>query len=209
MKNWFISLVTGVSLLAAGAVTAQTPITGDAARGKAAAGVCAACHGLDGSAPANPLWPKLSEQGGPYIVQQLQAFKSGERQDPLMTPQAAALTEQQMHDLAAYYASLQMRPNEADPTLVELGERIYQGGLADKGVAACAACHSPTGAGNPAAAYPRIGGQHAAYLTKALTEYRSGQRQTDVNRIMRDIAAKLSDQEIKAVASYAAGLYRR
>lgn len=204
MNKWLIALVAGTALAAAGTVSAQ----GDAAAGKQKAAVCAACHGADGNS-SNPEWPSLAGLGAPYIVQQLQAFKEGVRQDPLMTPQAKTLSEQDMQDLAAYFAAQTMQPGGADPELAQVGEQIFRGGIPAKGVPACAACHGPTGAGNPAAGYPRLGGQQPVYMVKALNAYRSGQRTTDPASMMRDIAAKLSDDEIRAVASYASGLYRR
>ncbi len=204
MNKWLIALVAGTALAAAGTASAQ----GDAAAGKQKAAVCAACHGADGNS-GNPEWPSLAGLGAPYIVQQLQAFKEGVRKDPLMTPQAQALSEQDMLDLAAFYAAQTMQPGGADPELAEAGEQIYRGGIPAKGVPACAACHGPAGSGNPAAGYPRLGGQQPVYMVKALNAYRSGQRTTDPASMMRDIAAKLSDDEIRAVASYASGLYRR
>ncbi len=205
MKNWCLKVLFGGALAL---VATTTFAQGDVQAGQAASAVCAACHGANGVS-SNPEWPSLAGLGETYIFRQLQAFKSGERKDPLMSPQAQALNEQQMQDLAAYYASLgQMQPAGASEELVELGEQIYFGGLPEKGVPACAACHGPVGAGNPAAAYPAIGGQQPVYLVKQLTAYRLGERATDPNSMMRDIAGKLSDEEIQAVSSYAAGLYR-
>jgi cytochrome c553 len=204
MNRWLTALLACAALAAAGAAYGQ----GDVAAGKQKAGACAACHGADGNS-SNPQWPKLAGLGEQYIVRQLKAFKSGERQSPMMTPQAQPLNEQDMQDLAAYFSSLTMQPGAADPKLAKVGEQIYRGGIPAKGVPACAACHSPTGAGNPAAGYPRIGGQHAVYLANELSAYRAGQRTTDPAGVMRDIASGLSDDEIRAVASYASGLYRR
>jgi|HigsolmetaAR202D_1030399.scaffolds.fasta_scaffold12703_3 Cytochrome c553 len=204
MKNWLIALAAVAAIAVTGAASAQ----GDAAAGKQKAAVCSACHGPDGNS-VNPEWPSLAGLGERYIVAQLTAFKNGGRSNPLMTPQAQALSEQDIRDLAAYFASQTMKPGEADPSLVKAGEQIYLGGIGAKGVPACAACHGPTGAGNPQSAYPRIGGQQAVYLALQLQAYRSGARATDPNNMMRDIASKLSDDEIKAVAAYASGLYRR
>lgn len=204
MNKWLTALVAGVALVAAGNAFAQ----GDVAAGKQKAAACAACHGADGNS-ANPEWPSLAGLGEPYIVRQLKAFKEGTRQNPLMTPQAQPLSEQDMQDLAVYYSSLTMQPGGADPELAKVGEQIYRGGIPAKGVPACTACHGPTGAGNPAAGYPRLGGQQPVYMVNALNAYRSGQRTTDPANMMRDIASKLSDDEIRAVASYASGLYRR
>lgn len=203
MKNWLIGLAAGTALALAGAAAAQ----GDASAGKQKSAVCTACHGADGNSAA-PVWPNIAGLGEVYIVRQLKAYKSGERQDPQMAPMAQPLSEQDMLDLAAYYSSQVMRPTGADESLVELGGSIYGSGIPDKNVPACTACHGPAGAGIPSAGYPRIGGQHATYLVGALEKYRSGERDTDPASMMRDIASRMSDEEIRAVSSYAAGLYR-
>ncbi len=205
MKNWLIALFTAVAIGATATASAQE---GDVTRGQQKAAVCAACHGVDGNS-TNPVWPKLAGLDQRYIFTQLMHYQNGERQDPLMTPQAQALNEQDMRDVAAYFASQTMQPGGADESLVELGQSIYRGGIADKGVPACMACHGPAGSGIPTAGFPRIGGQHAPYVAAQLQAYRSGARATDPNRMMRDIAQRLSDEEIRAVASYVEGLYRR
>ena len=128
---------------------------GDAEAGKAKSAPCAACHGADGNS-VNPTWPKLAGQGAPYLVEQLEMFKDGTRANALMAPQAAALSEQDMHDLAAFYASQTGSPGAADPELVEMGEAIYRGGIIDKDVTACTACHLPNGAGNLPAKFPKL-----------------------------------------------------
>lgn len=204
MKRWLTPLVACAALAIAGSAFAQ----GDSNAGKQKAAACAACHGVDGNS-TNPEWPSLAGLGERYIVRQLQLFKSDERQNPLMTPQAKPLSEQDMADLAAYFNSLNMQPGGADPQLAEVGEQIWRGGIPEREVPACAACHGPAGEGNPPAAYPRLGGQQAVYLANSLNAYKSGQRDTDPAGIMRDIASQLSDEEIRAVASYASGLYRR
>lgn len=204
MKRWLTMLVACAALAAAGTASAQ----GDINAGKQKAAACAACHGADGNS-SNPEWPSLAGLGERYIVRQLQLFKNDQRQNALMTPMAKPLSEQDMADIAAYYSSLSIRPGGADPKLVEVGEHIWRGGLPERQVPACAACHGAAGEGNPPAAYPRLGGQQAVYLANSLTAYKSGQRTTDPASIMRDIASKLSDEEIRAVSSYASGLYRR
>jgi cytochrome c553 len=205
MKNWLLALFAAAALGTAGSVSAQE---GDIERGQAKANACAACHGADGNSQ-NPQWPKLAGLDQRYIFTQLQAYQSGERKDPMMTPQAQPLSEQDMRDLSAFYANQAMAPGAADEALAEQGERIYRGGIADKGVAACMACHGPAGNGIPSAGYPRIGGQHAEYVATQLQRYRAGERTTDPNRMMRDLAQRMSDEEIRAVASYVSGLYRR
>jgi cytochrome c553 len=179
---------------------------GSADDGQSKSTPCVACHGVNGNS-SNPVWPNLAGQHPQYIAKQLQAFKAGERQDPLMSPMAAPLSEDDMADLAAYYSkqtpSAQL---EAEAAKVSQGQRLYRGGDASKGVAACTACHGPTGDGNPTALYPAIGGQHAAYVAKQLRAYREGARQTDPNQMMRNVAHSMSDEQIDAVAAYVQGL---
>jgi cytochrome c553 len=198
---------TSAALLALGlAATAPAVAAGDAAAGQARAITCAACHGADGNS-LNPEWPSLAGQHESYIIKQLQAFKSGARQNVLMSGQAMALSDQDMADLAAYFASQKPARKTADPALVKTGEQIYRGGHKETGAPACLACHGPDGLGNITAAWPRVSGQHATYTAAQLAAYRSGQRSTDGDtQIMRNVAARLTDDEIKAVASYIQGL---
>ena len=168
---------------------------------------CAKCHGADGNS-VTPDWPMLAGQHASYIVRQLQAFKDGERTDVTMKPFADMLSEQDMLDLAAYFAAQTPTPKGADPALVGLGQQIYRGGVPARGVAACIACHGPEGTGNPLASYPRVSGQHAAYVTKQLNAYASGDRRSDVdvNQMMRNVASELFEDEIRALSSYVQGL---
>ena len=184
----------------------STALAGDAAAGKTKSAVCAACHGADGNSPANPLWPKLAGQHESYVVKQLQAFKNGERKDPTMAPMAMPLSDEDMADLAAYFAGQNKSIGSTDADKLELGEKIYKGGLADRKIAACMACHGPSGAGNPASVYPSVNGQHAAYVSKSLKDFRSGTRTTDPAGMMRDVVKFMSDAEIEAVSSYIQGL---
>ncbi len=179
---------------------------GDPFAGKSKAEPCAACHNVDGNS-VMPDWPKLAEQGEKYIVKQLKAFKSGSRKNDLMAPMAASLSDQDMEDIAAYFSIQKVTIGKADPDLVEAGEKLYRGGDAERGIPACMACHSPTGSGNPAAAYPSLKGQHAAYTIKQLQAFRTGVRKTDDKNVMRDIAERLRDSDIEAVASYINGLH--
>ena len=208
MKNTlaYVCALAGMSL-AALQVQAESLIDGSAADGKTKAVTCAACHGADGIS-VNPLWPNLAGQGASYLVAQLKAFKEGTRENPLMTSQAMMLSEQDMADLAVYFEGLPAPVQAvADPDLVAKGEALYRGGDVTNQVAACIACHGPTGTGNPAAAYPALKGQHAAYTAKQLKDYASGDRVSDgKTRIMREIAGKLSADEIDALASYVQGL---
>ena len=180
---------------------------GSAEAGKSKAVTCAACHGAEGIS-ANPLWPNIAGQAAPYLVTQLKAFKDGARNNPLMTSQAMMLSDQDMADLAVYFESLPAPAQSvANPDLVTTGEALYRGGEVTEQIAACMACHGPTGTGNPAAGYPALKGQHAAYTAKQLRDYASGERVSDgKTRVMRDIAGKLSEEEIAALASYVQGL---
>ncbi len=179
---------------------------GNAKAGKAKSGVCAGCHGADGNS-ANPTWPKLAGQHASYIAKQLADFKGKKRSDPLMSSQATGLSEQDIADLSAYFAKQTGSQGAADEKLASAGAKLYRGGNKKKGIAACIACHGPTGAGNPAAKFPGLSGQHAPYVEKAMKDFRSGARSNDMNSMMRNIAEKMSDKEIKAVASYISGLH--
>jgi len=187
---------------------AEPLVDGTAEAGKAKATTCAACHGADGNS-VNPMWPSIAGQNAPYIVKQLTAFKNGTRSDPLMSGQAMALSAQDMRDLAAYFSQQQRASKTvADAGTLDKGQALFRGGDSETGVAACMSCHGPTGSGNPAAAYPALRGQYAAYTAKQLRAYASGTRKTDgTTRIMRDIAERLTEEDIDAVASYAQGLH--
>ena len=208
MKKTFayVFAVAGITL-AAFQVQAESLVDGSAETGKSKSVTCAACHGAAGIS-ANPLWPNIAGQGASYLVAQLKAFKDGTRKNPLMTSQAIMLSDQDMADLAVYFESLPGPAQAvADPDLIGKGEALYRGGEVSNEVAACMACHGPGGAGNPAARYPALKGQHAAYTAKQLRDYASGERVSDgKTRIMREIAGKLSEDEIVALASYVQGL---
>jgi cytochrome c553 len=194
-------------ILATYQVQAESLVEGSAEAGKAKSITCTACHGPQGNS-VNPLWPNIAGQSASYILTQMTAFKDGSRSDPLMGPQAMLLSDEDMHDLAVYFESLPAPAMAvADPATVDLGEALYRGGDSTTGAAACLACHGPTGRGNPAANYPALQGQHSVYTAKQLRDYASGSRTSDgKTRIMRDIAARLSQDDIDAVASYVQGL---
>jgi len=198
-------LLTG--LMFAAAAVANEPAAAakpDLAKGQATSTqVCAACHTADGSrgSPANPI---LQGQHADYLAKQLDEFKSGKRNNPIMKGMASTLSPEDMKNVAAFYASKQAKPGFAkDKALVALGEKIYRGGIADRQIPACAGCHSPNGAGIPAQ-YPRLAGQHSDYTEAQLNAFRSGLRTNSAQ--MTGIAAKMNDREIKAVADYVAGL---
>ena len=178
---------------------------GSAEKGQSKSTACVACHGMNGNS-ANPEWPSLAGQHEQYIHKQLQAFKSGARKNPLMTPMAMALSEDDMADLGAYFASQKPAGLEADPSKLALGQRIFRSGDPKSGIPACASCHGPDGAGNPPAAYPLLRSQYGTYVGAQLRAYRAGTRQTDPNKMMRDVASTMSDEQIDAVASYIQGL---
>ena len=178
---------------------------GDPAAGKAKSATCAACHTADGNS-INPQYPKLAGQSADYLFKQLQDYKSGARANPIMLGMVAPLSPQDMEDLAAYFASQQVARAAADPKLAPQGEALFRGGNLNSGVAACAACHGAVGAGNPAAKFPALAAQHSDYLEAQLKAFRAMERANDAGQMMRAIAAKMSDPEIKAVASYIQGL---
>jgi cytochrome c553 len=180
---------------------------GSAEAGRQKAAVCSACHGADGNS-VNPVWPSLAGQHPVYTARQLEAYREGERTAPEMLGFAQTLSEQDRLDIAAYFSTQAIAPKGADPALVERGQRIYRGGVPERGVAACIACHGPGGNGNPLAGFPRISHQHATYLAATLRDYRSGERQSDasLNQMMRNVAELLLDDEIEALASYIQGL---
>ena len=164
---------------------------------------CAACHGADGNS-AVPANPKLANQHPEYINKQLQEFKAGKRANAIMQGLAAGLSDDDMRNIAYWLASQKAKPGAAkDKELVALGERIYRGGIADRHVSACAGCHTPNGSGIPSQ-YPRLSGQHADYTVAQLTSFRDGVRKNSVQ--MSQVAAKLNDREIRALADYVAGL---
>jgi cytochrome c553 len=195
-----------IGILGLLALTGLAQAAGDVEAGKAKAATCVACHMMDGNS-VNPPWPKLAGQHADYLKTQMAYFKSNARVEPLMAPMVAPLSEEDMDDLAAFFSTQVRTPGQADPAQVELGERLYRAGNSQTGVAACSGCHGPAGNGNPGADFPSLHGQHAAYMEKALKDFRSGTRTTDPNKMMRDIAAKLSDAEIAAVTQYIQGLH--
>jgi len=201
-------LLAVAGLATAGFAFANSPAAptakADPAKGKVLVEqVCAACHGADGNsvAAANP---SLAGQHADYIVKQLTEFKSGARKNPIMMGMAAPLSPEDMKNVGAYFAEQKIKPREAaDKKLLPEGQKIFKGGVASTKIPACMACHGPNGAGIPAQ-YPRLGGQHAGYIVAQMTAFRSGERAN--NTVMRDIALKMTDAQIKAVAEYISGL---
>lgn len=204
-------LAAVVAALAAQTVAAQGVIKGDPAKAQQIVNqVCVACHAADGNSPT-PANPSLAGQHPEYTYKQLMNFKpqggkKAERENGVMAGMVASLSEDDMKNLAAYFAAQKAKPRAArDAALAKQGEAIYRGGILAKGVAACASCHAPNGAGMPAQ-FPRLAGQHAEYTAAQLKAFRGGQRANDAGQMMRGVAAKMNDQEIAAVSEYIAGL---
>ncbi|HET6431918.1 c-type cytochrome [Dyella sp.] len=181
---------------------------GDASVGQGKAAVCGACHGLDGNS-SDPQYPKLAGQHESYIARQLTNFKSAKRQNAIMMGMAAPLSEQDMHDIGAYFSTKVSRPGVADEALVELGQQLYREGDAARGIPACMACHLTDGRGNPGAVYPQLAGQHAQYVEATLKAWHDGTVWGDDAhaQIMPAIAKKLDTKDITALASYIEGLH--
>ena len=170
---------------------------------------CAACHGQDGATGIAPDYPSIAGQNERYLLTQLRMIKSGERPAPLMSGQLDMVSDDDLAAMAAYYAAMPAQVGRSSADTVDAGMRIYRGGILEKGVAACTACHSPTGGGNAPAGYPHISGQRFDYVVAQLVAYREGRRKTDeaYGGMMRDVAARLTDTEIAAVANYVQGVY--
>ena len=199
MKKLAISLMLSLGLV----VTAQA---GDVASGKNLSAACGACHGSDGNSPAAS-FPKIAGLGEKYLLKQLKDFKSGDRANPIMAGQVAALNESQMGDVAAYFASQTRSIGYAAKDKVALGEKTYRAGNKATGVPACLACHGANGTGMSAAGFPALGGQHGDYIKAQLMAFQEDKRSNDANKVMRDIAGRMSNKEISAVSAYIQGLH--
>jgi len=212
MKNSFVRFFVLTALVSLQA-NAASLVDGDAAAGKEKSATCSACHGAEGNS-VNPLWPNIAGQNAMYLVAQLKAFQPGEdgqpalRSNPLMTSMALPLSDEDIRDLAVYFEGLPAAVNSvADESTIDKAEALYRGGNEEEKIPACLACHGPTGRGNPAATYPALNGQHAAYTAKTLRDYASNARKSDgKTQLMRVISKRLSDEDIEALASYVQGL---
>ena len=198
-----------LSLLASCSVWAQ----GSIEAGKAKSQTCVACHGADGNSQL-AMYPKLAGQHAKYIEKQLRDLKLGMtsngkqgRMDPVMSGMAMPLSEQDMQDLAAYYASLPISHNTTPENVVDAGKVLYTAGDAERGLTACIACHGPRGNGTELSGFPKISGQHADYIKSQLEKFRDGTRGNDMNAMMRDIAKKLTDDDIDTLSKYVGGLH--
>jgi cytochrome c553 len=202
----FAVTIFAVMLGIFGSVSAEN---GNPIDGKTKSEACIACHGVDGNA-ITPIWPKIAGLSQAYSMKQLMDFQKGEsgpRYNPTMYGIVQNLTAQDFADLTAYYATQTMSIGAAQSDKVALGQQIFRGGNLATGVPACAACHGPTGAGNSLALFPRLGGQNSEYIIAQMNNFRNNLRSNDANSIMRNIASKMTDKEIEAVASYVAGLH--
>jgi cytochrome c553 len=215
MKKLFalVAVVASWTAISLAALASTSALAGDAAAGKAKAAVCGACHGADGNS-VSPIWPKLAGQNEAYITKQLKEFKKGMetqgrqgRFEPSMAPMAAPLSDADIADLAAYFASQKVQYAGVKPEYVALGQKLYRGGDASTGVPACTACHGPNGAGMGAAQFPAIAGQQVDYTIKQLKAFRASERDNDPNGMMRGAAKHLSDEQITALANYLVGLH--
>lgn len=202
MKKLVIAVLTAAFL---GLIPNLLLAEGDAAAGQAKSALCGSCHGVDGNS-LMAMNPKLAGQSARYMVKQLQEFKSGARESAIMASMVLSLSDQDMEDIAAWYSSQQPTIQGANPESIELAERLYRGGNSEIAVAACSACHSPTGKGNAPAGFPLLSGQHAEYTLQQLKNFRSGARQNDGSAMMRTVVERLTDKELEALASYVSGL---
>ncbi len=187
---------------------------GDIEAGKTKAMVCAACHGADGNATTLPEYPKLAGQHPKYLEKQLRELKLGMssggsegRMSAVMSPMAMPLSDEDIADLAAFYASQPATPVAATEESIELGSKLYMGGDVERGISACTACHGPRGEGTELSGFPRISSQNPAYIKQQLEMFRSGERNNDLNGMMRDVAMKLTDADIEALSNYVVGLH--
>lgn len=203
----FLAFGVHMAVFAADAPVAQ--LVGDAAAGQTKSAACVACHGVDGNS-ADPSFAKIAGQHAGYLVRHLHLFKSGERENAIMAAQASLLSDQDMSDVAAYFATQKVRAGITDETLLAHGQALYRGGTT-AGVPSCMGCHGPSGRGNPAAKYPAIAGQHSAYAKAQLERFRGGMiygKDEYANKqIMSQVAKNLSDADIDALASYLEGLH--
>ncbi len=202
MNRFILAVMLGLAFNTA----AQAQVIGDADAGSAKTVVCAACHGSDGNAMLVPGAAKLGGQHEKYLLKQLQEIKNGDRPIPLMAGQLTNLNDQDLADIAAYYAAQETPLGVAQEAALDLGQSLYRAGNPDIGVAACSACHSPTGAGNAGAGYPALSGQDSGYTETQLRAFRDGSRNNDVSEVMRSLVGRLNDMEIQALASYVSGL---
>lgn len=197
--------IKAVLLGLTGLMAMNTALAADIEAGKAKTALCMGCHGADGNS-INVIWPKLAGQHASYLEKQLRDFKSGTRADPTMQGMAATLSDEDIVNVSAYYEAQTLTPASFDESLLEAGENIYRGGITSISVAACMGCHSPTGDGNGPASYPLVKSQHPEYIVAQLKKFKEGTRANDAGQMMRLVAERMSDEEMKAVAAYMAAM---
>lgn len=183
---------------------------GDPEAGQAKAGICAACHGMDGNSQVS-VWPKIAGQHVDFAARQTILIREQVRNVPQMYPMVMNLSDQDIYDISAWYATQALRPGVAEEELVPLGRRVYHGGNLESGVPACSACHGATGEGVPGAHFPKLRSQHADYTADRLRRYRAGEANSNDDphsQVMVAVSAYLTDREIEAVSSYIEGLHR-
>lgn len=200
-------------MLFLGFVGQAVAVEGNVEAGKAKSATCAACHGPDGNSPTD-MYPKIAGQHAGYIYKQLKEFKAGMtsggkegRNNAVMGGMVAGLSDQDMQDLAAFYASQTMKSGSTPEGVIARGQQLFRGGDMDRGIAACIACHGPRGVGHSLANFPKISFQHAAYIKTQLESFRAGTRANDMNGMMRDVAKKLTDEDIEILSKYMGGLH--
>lgn len=198
--KFFVFALALLSAVLANATEAQDPLLQKTA-------LCLACHGPTGVS-SNPQWPNLAGQHATYLLKQLHDFKEGKaRNAATMTPLVANLSDEEMAALANFYAQQPLAEGKTAAKYLKRGEELYRGGDVDKHIAACIACHGPKGTGNGQAGFPSLSGQHALYTLQQLQDFKAQKRKNDLNSIMRDLSARMSDEDMAAVASYIQGLY--
>lgn len=208
-----LAILCGLMLFASGAAVASDRLTGNAEAGQEKSVTCAACHGPTGNSPSGD-FPNIAGQHKKYLVKQLMDYRLGAqtngergRHNMLMASQVVNLSDQDIYDLAAFYAAEEHALGSVDEEIVEEAQRLFLGGDEDRGITACAACHGPSGFGMGLAAFPMLQGQHAQYTADQLKQFRSGERNNDPNGMMRDIAVRLTDRDIEILSQYINGLY--
>jgi cytochrome c553 len=201
MKNWMVALTIAAAFTAGPTLAGN----GDPAAGAQKVAVCGACHGATGNS-VNPEWPNLASQGADYIAAQLKAYQQGARVNPIMAPNAAGLSEQDMADIGAYFSRQTLTGLEADAALAQAGRKLYRNGDTARGLPSCIGCHGPEGKGNSPARYPALRSQHSAYTVAQLKAYAAGERKAAGNDMMNVVAQKLTETEMQALAAYLQGL---
>lgn len=194
-----------VAAIAGASLSVYAFAQGSAESGATKAAVCTACHGPNGNS-SNPEWPSLAGQGARYLSEELKLFRDGKRNNPVMMPMASALSDQDIEDLAAYFAAQKPAGLEADPSYWRAGEKLYRGGDIGRQIPACIACHGPLGHGNEPAAFPALRTQHSVYTQKQLTDYAAGARTGGKSDIMHTIAKRMTVEDIRNISSYIQGM---